>query len=99
MKTALISTDIEKRARLMALAGDPTRLRIFCLLFEKKEACVSEIAESLEMSVANISHHLQLLKDNGLVEAERMGTTICYRMAVGAFITQLRRLLCDTPLP
>ncbi len=86
---------LERRARQLALAGDPTRIRIFCLLYERKEACVTEIAERLGMSVASISHHLQMLKDNDLLEAERMGSTICYRVAQNDFTRNLKRLVCD----
>jgi len=94
MKKYPLTPETEKLARWLALAGDPTRLRIFCLLYGEKEACVTEIAESLDMSVANISHHLQLMRDNGLCEMERAGNTVCYRLLHNDFTRQLKSIVC-----
>ncbi len=94
MKKYPLTTETEKLARWLALAGDPTRLRIFCLLYEQEEACVTQIAESLGMTLANISQHLQLMRDNGLCEAERRGNTICYRLIRNDFTKQLKIIVC-----
>lgn len=87
--------EIDQRARLLSLAGNEVRLRIFCLMYERDEACVSEIADALGMSVASISHHLQLMKDNGLFETERRGSMICYRLVQNSFTHNLKPLVCD----
>ncbi|MEN9558610.1 MAG: hypothetical protein RL141_979 [Candidatus Parcubacteria bacterium] len=93
MKKIPLRPETEKMARWLALAGDPTRLRIFYLLFAEKEACVSQIAESLGMTIANISHHLQLLKDNGLCTMERKGNTICYQLIQNDFTQKLKSII------
>lgn len=85
---------MEKLARWLGLAGDPTRIRIFCLLYEQGEACVGEIAGSLEMGIAAISHHLQLMRDNKLCEIERRGNSICYRLVDTDFTQQLKKIIC-----
>lgn len=90
-----VTDDVTKRARLLALAGDPTRLRILCLMFAYKEACVSDIAESLGASVANISQHLQTMKDNGYFVTERVGTSICYKLVDDELVQRLHPLICD----
>ncbi len=94
MKKYPLTQETEKLARLLALAGDSTRLRIICLLYEQEEACVTQISDSLGMTIANISQHLQLLRDNGLCEAERRGNTICYRLIHNDFTKQLKTIVC-----
>lgn len=94
MKTYPLTSKTEKLARLLALAGDSTRLRILCLLYEQEEACVTQISESLGMTISNISQHLQLLRDNGLCEGERRGNTICYRLVRNDFTDQLKPIVC-----
>ena len=84
-----------KRARLLSLAGDETRIRILCFMFEYGEACVSSVAESLDMSVNAVSHHLRMMKDNGLLTSERMGTSVCYKLVVDDFTKNLKRAICD----
>lgn len=64
--------------RLKAL-GDPLRLRIIDLL-RQGELTVSEIAEQLETGMVTVSHHLQILKHAHLVESQREGRFIRYRL-------------------
>ena len=80
---------------MLELAGDPTRIRIFCVLFQAKEVCVTDIAESLGMSVSAISHQLQLLKDNGLVDSKRMSQNICYSLKENEYTKHLKRIICQ----
>lgn len=92
-----IPTDpaLAKRARLLSLAGDETRIRIFCFLFEYGEGCVSDIAESLGTSINTVSHHLRMMKDVGLVESERMGVNICYKLIRDEFAKNLEKVICE----
>jgi DNA-binding transcriptional ArsR family regulator len=90
----LTEQQLQRKARLLALSGDPTRLRILCFLFENTEGCVSDIAGGVNMSIASISHHLQLLRDNGIVQATRMGNKICYNVLESAFINHIREFVC-----
>ena len=89
-----LDMDLEKKARILGLAGDPTRIRILCLMFKYKKACVSDIADSLGMSVASISHHLQIMKDNGYFLTERIGNKICYVLEDNDFNNNLKKLIC-----
>ena len=90
-----LDSELQKRARLLALAGDETRIRIFCFMFEYGEACVGDIAESLDANINTISHHLRMMKDNGLLTSERMGTNICYKLVVGDFTDNLKKAICE----
>lgn len=84
---------LTKKARLLSIAGDPVRMRILYFMFIYKKACVSHIAESLGMSVASISHHLQIMRDNGFFTTERIGQRICYILIENDFTRQLANII------
>lgn len=94
-KKVCLDTMLAKKARVLSLAGDETRIRILCFMFKYKKACVSDIAKSLDMSVSSISHHLQIMKDNGFFITERMGNNICYALKKSAFMRGLEKVICD----
>jgi DNA-binding transcriptional ArsR family regulator len=62
--------------------GHPTRLRILERIVAG-EFCVSDLETDLDRRQANISQHLAILRDRGLVIPIRKGKTVCYRLADG----------------
>ncbi|XPP26644.1 MAG: metalloregulator ArsR/SmtB family transcription factor [Leucobacter sp.] len=83
---------------LKALA-DPLRLRMLSAIATdpRGESCVCDLTELADLSQPTISHHLKVLKDVGVLDAERRGTWVWYR------ITPERRagvtMLLDTFAP
>ncbi len=67
-------------SRMVKAMANPHRLEIIDLLAQRDRA-VEEIAAETEMSVANASQHLQVLKASNLVEVQREGNFIRYRLA------------------
>ena len=65
--------------RLKALA-DPTRIGIVNRLAANPELCVCDLTSTFELSQPTISHHLKVLREAGLIEAERRGTWSYYRL-------------------
>lgn len=65
--------------RLKALA-DPDRLRIVNVLFAG-EKNVSDLATELDIEIVNVSHHLGVLRNAGLVRVERQGRFMIYSLA------------------
>jgi ArsR family transcriptional regulator len=61
--------------------ADPTRRRILELLRER-EMSAGEIAEHFEISKPTLSGHFNVLRAAGLVETERNGSTIIYRLNI-----------------
>lgn len=57
--------------------GDPTRIRILNLLFQREYA-VNDIAETLQLRQSTVSHQLRFLKNLRLVKYRREGTTLYY---------------------
>ncbi|MCS7022347.1 MAG: metalloregulator ArsR/SmtB family transcription factor [Gemmataceae bacterium] len=66
-------------ARMLAGLSEPTRLQIaLCLL--QRPHYVSELAEILHMPMVNVSHHLGVMKQAGLVEDSKEGRRVLYRL-------------------
>jgi DNA-binding transcriptional ArsR family regulator len=74
-------TGLDCIAALKAL-GEETRLRILRLLFQE-ELSVNEISERLSVSQYNVSKHLRILREAGLLETEKQGQQRLYRVASG----------------
>lgn len=74
----------EALARRFKALGDPTRVAIVNRLAAAGEVCVCELNTAFDLSQPTISHHLKLLREAGLVEAERRGTWAYYRLVPGA---------------
>ena len=64
--------------------SDPTRREILNLL-KQKEMTAGEIVEHFQVSGATISHHLSILKQAGLVDDQKSGKYIYYRLNMTVF--------------
>jgi DNA-binding transcriptional ArsR family regulator len=62
--------------------ADPTRLALFELLLERPQR-VTELVRRAAIPQPNVSRHLRILKDSGLVVDRREGRTVEYRVAGG----------------
>lgn len=60
--------------------SNPARLKIFRLLSKQKDICVTDVARILGVSVPAASYQFRILEMVGLVEKERMGKMICYKL-------------------
>lgn len=74
--------DLEPEAlsRYFRVLGDPTRLRILEALLERQRT-VSQLVELLDASQSRVSNHLACLRWCRLVESERRGRAVVYRVA------------------
>ena len=70
----------EEHAEICKLFGNVSRILILWSLSDR-ELNVSEIAEEVGTSLQNVSQHLALLKEHGIVTARRDKQTIYYRIA------------------
>lgn len=71
--------------------ADPKRLLIMTTLAEG-ERCVSDIARELGLRQANVSQHLALLRDRGIVRHRRQGARIYYSLTSPKFLRALALL-------
>ncbi len=70
----------ESTARYFSVLGEPTRLKILHVICQG-EKCVSEIIQATEMAQANVSRHLGLMYQAGMLSRRREGTLVFYRVA------------------
>ncbi|MEK3806807.1 metalloregulator ArsR/SmtB family transcription factor [Bacillus sp. FSL H8-0547] len=73
--------------------GDPARQDIILLLAETERLTVNEIAEQSRLSRPAISHHLKILKDQGLVVTEQQGTKRFYSLTLEDSVSMLKKLI------
>jgi len=64
--------------------GDPVRLQMAAMIAAQNEICVCEITPAFDLSSGTISHHLKALREAGIVESERRGTFVYYRIQYDA---------------
>jgi ArsR family transcriptional regulator, arsenate/arsenite/antimonite-responsive transcriptional repressor len=81
-------------AATFAALGDPVRLRIVSMLAasESGAACGCDLEEPLGLSQPTVSHHLKILREAGLVEGEKSGRWVFYRV-VPDRLEELRSVL------
>ena len=71
----------EGTAGLMKTLSDPTRLTMVASLWKAEEPiCICDFTAGLELSQPTISHHMAKLKEIGLVEADKQGIWMYYRL-------------------
>jgi ArsR family transcriptional regulator len=90
--------DVEQAAVVAPMfkaLGDPVRLRLMSMIASVPEMCVCDLTPAFDLSGPTISHHLKVLREAGLVDSERRGTWVWYRVRPEAF-RQLGALL-DLP--
>ncbi|RVW04237.1 ArsR/SmtB family transcription factor [Rhodococcus xishaensis] len=85
-------------ARRFKALGDPVRLQMISLIagHENGESCVCDISPAFELSQPTISHHLKVLREAGLLDCERRGTWVYYRVIPSA-LAQLSVVLSPEP--
>lgn len=80
--------EVDALARFFRVLGDPTRLRIIEALLDGDKT-VSELMESADASQSRVSNHLACLRWCRVVETERRGRNVVYRL----IDPEVRRLL------
>jgi DNA-binding transcriptional ArsR family regulator len=68
-----------RAAHTYRVLSHPVRLRVIELLMTE-ELAVCELAERLDLPPATLSQHLNLLRTSGVVEGERLGNRIFYKV-------------------
>jgi ArsR family transcriptional regulator len=80
-----LNNSIHDMAEVFKALGDPTRLNIIKLLLSQGgRLCVGMLARKLGISQPAVSQQLKVLKNAGLVEADRMGFHMHYKVVAGS---------------
>ena len=88
---ALVSEPIDETsavdlAQVFKALGDPVRLRLVSLIGAREggEVCVCDLTSAFDLSQPTLSHHLKVLREAGLIDSERRGTWVYYRLVPAA---------------
>lgn len=94
----MYSQIFELHADLLKAISHPRRLEILHLLRDQ-ELCVSDIYEMLDLPQANISQHLMIMRDAGILDTKRDGKQIIYKITNPKILQAcdlLREVLIET---
>jgi ArsR family transcriptional regulator len=85
-------------APLLKALADPVRLRLMSLVASHAggEACVCDLNDAFDLSQPTISHHLKVLHDAGLLDREKRGVWVYYRVRPAA-LASVAALIAYTP--
>ncbi|MEU6424919.1 metalloregulator ArsR/SmtB family transcription factor [Microbispora sp. NPDC046973] len=100
----LSESEAAELAPLFKAVADPVRLRLLSLIasHEDGETCVCDLTAAFDLTPPTISHHLKVLRQAGLIESERRGTWVYYRIApavlarMSALLMPASRALAET---
>jgi DNA-binding transcriptional ArsR family regulator len=97
MDKQLLKEINQLHAEICGGLSDPNRIAILYALVEKP-ASVMELAEALDMPQPTLSRHLKVLRERGMVVAQRQRANIYYSLADKRIIKALdllREVLAD----
>nr|WP_275098824.1 metalloregulator ArsR/SmtB family transcription factor [Sedimenticola hydrogenitrophicus] len=89
--------DIERASRSLKAMSHPLRLKILCTLGEE-EVSVQEIVEHVGTSQSNISQHLAILRDKGILASRKDANRVYYRVSDSRtlkLIGMMREVFCS----
>lgn len=73
----MASIDFDVEAQMLKALAHPTRLRIIEIL-QMEPICVKHIGDLMDVPQANLSQHLSILRNCGILSCSREGNRICY---------------------
>jgi ArsR family transcriptional regulator len=88
-----MSSRLDEDAAMFKALSDPLRLRLLDLLpasGQKRHFCVCELADELGVSQPCLSHHLNILKNAGLVGFEKDGCSVFYFVDDASVVNRLQ---------
>jgi ArsR family transcriptional regulator len=89
--------DVERASRSLKAMSHPLRLKILCTLGDE-EVSVQEIVEFVGTSQSNISQHLAILRDKGILASRKDANRVFYRVSDARtlkLIGMMREVFCQ----
>jgi ArsR family transcriptional regulator len=95
-REALSQAQAEHVAPLLKALAEPVRLRLMSLVASHPggEACVCDLNDAFDLSQPTISHHLKVLHEAGLLDRDKRGVWVYYRVRTEA-LASLGALIGD----
>jgi len=92
--------DIDRASRSLKAMSHPLRLKILCTLGDR-EVSVQDIVENVGTSQSNISQHLAILRDKGILASRKDANRVYYRVGdprTLKLIGMMREVFCSHAL-
>lgn len=89
---------IELAAHALKSMAHPLRLEILCVL-GNQEICVLDLVEAVGTSQSNVSQHLAILRNKGVIASRKTGNHVFYRIAdhrIMELIDRMREVFCPS---
>ena len=86
----------EARADILKALANPTRIYIVDLIHREGEQCVQDITRRVGVDTSTISRHLAQLKNAGILQDRKTGTSVYYSLncnCIGEFMDILENVL------
>jgi DNA-binding transcriptional ArsR family regulator len=80
VKEQLQSVGVQNMVKIFKALADETRMKIALALCRENELCVCDVANVIGSTVANVSHHLRLLRNMGLAKYRKEGKLVFYSL-------------------
>ncbi|MBW3110673.1 MULTISPECIES: ArsR/SmtB family transcription factor [Bacillaceae] len=80
LKSMVLTQNTSKVAEIFKALSDQTRMKIAYALTIEDELCVCDVANIVGSSTATASHHLRLLKKQGLAKFRKKGKLVYYSL-------------------
>jgi ArsR family transcriptional regulator len=92
---------IQIAARALKAISHPLRLKVLCVVGDQ-EICVQDIVDAVGTSQSNISQHLAILRDKGVLATRKDANRVYYRVAdqrTLQMVVMMREIFCGVPRP
>jgi len=89
--------DIDRASRSLKAMSHPLRLKILCTLGDQ-EVSVQDIVERVGTSQSNISQHLAILRDKGILSSRKDANRVFYKVVDSRtlqLISMMRNVFCS----
>jgi len=92
-----LDEDVDRAARSLKAMSHPLRLKILCTLGDR-EISVQEIVDHVGTTQSNISQHLAILRDKGILASRKDANRVFYRVGDARtlrLISMMREVFCS----
>ena len=90
--------DLYVASRSLKAMGHPLRLKILCILAGGNEISVQDLVDLVGTSQSNISQHLSILRDKGILASRKDANKVYYRIGdvkILALMETMREAFCS----
>lgn len=96
IKQGTVKQTFEATRDLFVAFGDRYRQEIILLLAENAQLTVKDLSTMLQLSRPAVSHHIKILKEAGLLAAQKVGVRTYYYPTLEAPLEKLKELINQT---